>query len=295
MNETALIVTDLSSASEAVAKCGTNLQQLGISRVVLAQCVGALSAFSLAFAYDSDSAKRALEREKSLLSGDGLHVETRVMESLRTKAIEDLAVREDAGLIVFGAHSQSLLHELFAGGFLRNLTLHAHTPLLMLPLTESDDADEELCVVPGACENLLGHLLFPTDFSETADLALYNLLELVKRGDGDRVTLLHVQDSERIEPHLEEKLEEFNRIDKGRLESIEKDLGGFSPDLEVETEVAYGRPVSKILELTESKAASLIVMGTHGRGLLAEAHLGSVSQGVVRTSRVPVLLVPSRR
>lgn len=183
MNETALIATDLSKASEAVAKCGTNLQQLGIRRVVLVQCIGFLPAFSLAFAYDSDSAKRLLERERSLLSEGGLEVETGVIESRKTSAIEDIAAREGAELLVIGSHSQSLFHEFIAGGLLRDLTLHGHTPLLVLPLTTSDSGNQELRVVPGACERILRHVMFPTDFSETADLAIPTLREVVGGGE----------------------------------------------------------------------------------------------------------------
>ena len=293
MNETAVIATDLSKASEAVAKCGTNLQQLGIRRVVLVQCIGFLPAFSLAFAYDSDRAKHLLERERTLLSEGGLEVETRVIESRSTSEIEDIAAREGAELVVVGAHSQSVLHELIGGGLLRDLTLHGRTPILVLPLTESEGGDEELCVVPGACEGILHHVMFPTDFSETADLAIPALREVVKKG-GERVTLLHVQDAERIEPHLQDKLEEFNRIDNGRLHAMADDLKGVGADVEVDTVVVYGRPLTEILELADSREASLIVMATHGRGMLAEVHLGSVSQAVIRKSKIPVLLVPSR-
>ena len=37
--------------------------------------------------------------------------------------------------------------------------------------------------------------------------------------------------------------------------------------------------------------ADLIVMGTHGRGLLARAVLGSVADGVIRHAECPVLTV----
>ena len=48
------------------------------------------------------------------------------------------------------------------------------------------------------------HILFPTDFSENAQRAFTYLQQMV----GDRakkVTLLHVQDKTRIEPHLAER------------------------------------------------------------------------------------------
>lgn len=40
--------------------------------------------------------------------------------------------------------------------------------------------------------------------------------------------------------------------------------------------------------------AELVVMGSHGRGALYRAFVGSVSEQVLRDSKVPVLVVPSR-
>lgn len=109
------------------------------------------------------------------------------------------------------------------------------------------------------------------------------------------MTLLHVQDAERIEPHLQDKLEEFNRIDNESLQAIADDLKGVAAGVDVDTVVTYGRPLTEILRSADSREASLIVMATHGRGMLAEGHLGNVSQAVIRKSKIPVLIVPSRR
>ena len=38
--------------------------------------------------------------------------------------------------------------------------------------------------------------------------------------------------------------------------------------------------------------ADLIVVGSHGRGMVAEAILGSISQGLIRAGRWPVTVVP---
>ena len=50
-------------------------------------------------------------------------------------------------------------------------------------------------------------------------------------------------------------------------------------------------PVSEILRYAEDKAVDLIVMGTHGRGFLAHALIGSVVERVVRRAPCPVLTV----
>lgn len=55
--------------------------------------------------------------------------------------------------------------------------------------------------------------------------------------------------------------------------------------------VEKGNPVEVILQAAEEKNCDLIVMGTHGRGTLADAMLGSTARRVVRRSTIPVLVV----
>jgi nucleotide-binding universal stress UspA family protein len=57
--------------------------------------------------------------------------------------------------------------------------------------------------------------------------------------------------------------------------------------------VGIGNPAHEIIEVAAKGGYDLIVMGTHGRGGLAHAILGSVAEKVVRRSRIPVLTVRS--
>lgn len=52
-----------------------------------------------------------------------------------------------------------------------------------------------------------------------------------------------------------------------------------------------GSPVAEILATAKAENAHLIVMGTHGHGLIGRALMGSVAQRVVAECDVPVLLV----
>lgn len=55
--------------------------------------------------------------------------------------------------------------------------------------------------------------------------------------------------------------------------------------------VTRGHPVTEILEQAEKRNCDLIVMGTHGHGLLEDALMGSTAQRIVRRSQKPVLVV----
>ena len=56
-------------------------------------------------------------------------------------------------------------------------------------------------------------------------------------------------------------------------------------------EWVVGSPAAEIVETIRREKAHLIVMGTHGHGLLGRALMGSVAQGVLADCDVPVLLV----
>jgi nucleotide-binding universal stress UspA family protein len=63
-------------------------------------------------------------------------------------------------------------------------------------------------------------------------------------------------------------------------------------DVGVTTILLEGSPAREIVGLTRTGRYDLVVMGTHGRGRLAGALLGSVSRGVLKCADTPVLLVP---
>ena len=50
-------------------------------------------------------------------------------------------------------------------------------------------------------------------------------------------------------------------------------------------------PAEEIVKYAKAHAIDLIVMGTHGRGALAQLLVGSVAERVVRTAPCPVLTV----
>lgn len=108
------------------------------------------------------------------------------------------------------------------------------------------------------------------------------------------MTLLHVQEKERIDKYLKDRLPEFNEIDRARLERLKKRLINIGTR-EVNIEIPYGSTTQEILREVNNNPYSLVVMGSQGRGFICEVFLGSVSHNIVRKAPVPVLLVPAIR
>ena len=56
--------------------------------------------------------------------------------------------------------------------------------------------------------------------------------------------------------------------------------------------VIEGDPAAEILNMADKLGADIVIMGTHGKGLISHAFLGSVAEKVLRRIRKPVYVIP---
>ena len=139
-------------------------------------------------------------------------------------------------------------------------------------------------------------ILVPTDFSEPAAAALSWASTLARELDCD-LHLLHVVPEPYAYPWgseistvpLTEILAESEKGAAERLEQLVADTK--LPQNRVRTGAVIGSPVDQILSEISAKNIDLVVVGTHGRGMVGHLLLGSVAERLVRRSPVPVLTV----
>jgi nucleotide-binding universal stress UspA family protein len=65
-------------------------------------------------------------------------------------------------------------------------------------------------------------------------------------------------------------------------------------DVNASAIMAQGDPVKTILREAGRLDAELVVIGSHGHGMMFDALVGSISAGILRKSTIPVLVVPVR-
>ena len=75
---------------------------------------------------------------------------------------------------------------------------------------------------------------------------------------------------------------------------IREALAELPRDLSVTTRIEHGDVASVLLKLIELEDYDLLVMGSHGHSRVHRALLGSVSERVLHTAAVPVLLLRFR-
>src|SRR5262245_35692346 len=137
----------------------------------------------------------------------------------------------------------------------------------------------------------LKKILVPHDFSDTSDAAVRYAIALA-HNFGAQLYLLHVSDRAKFEMATEFPLGLDGTLEDAVRERLLKILTPreqieFKPSFELRS----GSPAPEIVKYARDTGVDLIVMGTHGRGLVAHAVLGSVAEKVVRSAPCPVLTV----
>ena len=138
-------------------------------------------------------------------------------------------------------------------------------------------------------------ILFPTDFSESAEHAWMFALQFAQDFGAD-VHVLHVVAPP---PRLTEAYAmnfdpaKFAAVLTAEAEtSLDRVLeGAKARHLKFHREVRIGVDFHEIIDYARKHEIDLIVMATHGRTGLAHALVGSVAEKVVRKASCPVLTV----
>lgn len=137
-------------------------------------------------------------------------------------------------------------------------------------------------------------ILVATDFSESAALALAQGAKLAGT-TGARLHLCHAVPATGVDAPVSlgnEVPAEFPEALEARRQ-LEGLRAGLAPGLDVELHLRIGDPVETLLGLIQELKPDLVVVCSHGKGLLSRALLGSVSRRLVERSPAPVLVVPA--
>ena len=155
------------------------------------------------------------------------------------------------------------------------------------------------------------NILYATDLSENSRLAFEFAMSLAEQYKS-QIVVLHV--IEPVNPNTYSQIggimgeSDWLRFQADYEDGIVDQLGAklrqFCLDMQHCTPegmigddqvlIRKGTPVHEILSASTERKADLIVMGTHGYGMVKDALMGGTARRVIRRSELPVLVVPSR-
>lgn len=216
--------------------------------------------------------ENAVKIAEDALSADRtITITSEVRESAPVPTLVDMSAEAD--LVVVGSTGRSALERVLLGSVSSGLLRSARCPVAVIR--------EESSWMP---HSKSAPVLVGIDCSSTSELALAIAFDEASRR-GVELTALHAWSDMAVYqlPWLEWRSEAER--------SLAEYLAGWTeryPDVKVNRVIVLDHPGRALIE--ESKAAQLVVVGSHGRGGLSGMLLGSVSNGVVHAVRAPVIV-----
>ncbi len=140
-------------------------------------------------------------------------------------------------------------------------------------------------------------LLVAVDFSDSSQQIVEYVRELGKVLSG-KIWLLHVAEPdpefvgyEVDPPEMRDTV--AKRFHKEHQQLQQLGLGLRSEGLDCVALLVQGRTVETILREIEKLSVDMVILGSHGKGILRHLLMGSTSEGVIQKSLIPVLIVPT--
>lgn len=217
-----------------------------------------------------DAQRDVLDRVETSLRAfaPGLPYTSQLVREQPTNALLDAS--RDAALLVVGGRAPGS-HPAWLGPLVSHLAARAQCPLV---------------VVPGVARSDQGGVVVGVDGSELSGEATEFAFEQAERWETDLTAVLSVPnpgpvDSPRFEEHYEQERCSLSRALAG--------MGERFPDVKVTELVTVDKPLEALL--AASVGARLVVVGSHGRGVILRTALGSVSAALLRSASCAVAVV----
>ena len=153
-------------------------------------------------------------------------------------------------------------------------------------------------------------ILYATDLTKNSSYAFYFATDLARK-HGAKIVIFHSVPSIPPTVYYEGGLAEDNRTLKkikekereddaaeikkrvlGFCRKVESEIGPPCVDLVSDVIVKEGYAPEEIMNTADAEECDVIVLGTHGKGLLKQAFLGSVARSVLERTKKPVFIIP---
>lgn len=137
-------------------------------------------------------------------------------------------------------------------------------------------------------------ILIPTDFSAQADAALIYGVHLANCFGAEVVLFSSYEVYSTtgsfisIQQQIAKEVKEDLKI---RIQKLVPTLKG---NTTLRTRMARGNPIKGIVDLAEKEQVDLIIMGASGSGRTEGRFSGSITNGVVKKTKIPVLVIPKK-
>jgi len=225
----------------------------------------------------------------------GVGVEPIVIDGTVPDGLIDHMQARGTDLVVMTTHDRNRLERLLLGSMAASIVRHTQLPVLLV----RPEAVLREITSPVRVQ----HILVPLDGSAFADEILQHASELATVMRAELILLSVLQPVLAVATAaLDTGPDPLVPLSNGAnadgsarsLPELDREAESLraTRHLVVRTEVvAGGEPARAIVEYAKRHGVDLIAMTTHGRGALKRLVAGSVSEAVIRTSKLPMLII----
>ncbi|MCX6003267.1 MAG: universal stress protein [Chloroflexi bacterium] len=147
------------------------------------------------------------------------------------------------------------------------------------------------------------HIMVPLDGSELAECVLSHVEMIAKSCQVPRITLIRVATPLKLYSGFDYgglevamAAEVMQRIEDDNVKTAEEYLQKQVQRLETkgiiaQAEVVFGDIADSLINFAEKNRVDLIIIATHGRSGIKRWVLGSIADRILRTSKIPILMV----
>lgn len=295
----AIVSLDLSEASDLIVSCVPHLKKFGLKKVTLVNVVP-IPYSSKRSEFNVKENEEKLGDYKKKLQDEDLEVDIEIRSGVHyyppTEVIES-AHEHDADFIVIGNRGHSKVQEMLMGSTATEVLHRSDLPVYLINMEVEwydDDVEKRKLVLGQSHEKSLEHVMHPTDFSENANRAFQVIKKLDKEGLIGKVSLVHVQGHHAIALKDPVSRDELTKQTEQILDELRDQLSDKTREYS-SIYITFGTPAKEIVSAVEDNGATMLIMGSQGKGFVERFFIGGVSNQVTRLSKVPILLVPAER
>ncbi|MEP6730835.1 MAG: universal stress protein [bacterium] len=218
--------------------------------------------------------RKEVERQVARVLGRDAILSITVLEGNPAFTVSRVAIERRASVVVVGIGRHLIADRIFSDETALQLARIARVPVLSVPAGISDAPR---------------HAIVAIDFSDISVRAAQAAIEMV--ADDGRVEIVHVMPLLLEDSFTPDAREPYEQWAEGQLATVIAQLVVPS-GITLTTVVLRGQAASELLGYATRVGADLISTGSHGRGFVARAILGSVTTRLMRGSTSVVLTVP---
>ena len=142
-------------------------------------------------------------------------------------------------------------------------------------------------------------ILLPVDGSINSEQTIDYALRIAEKEKAELI-ILHVSDSKRLTSLPDNSFDKEDEVDAEsegneiveRVKRLIEEKEAYRKGIKISTITVDGQPSETILKVATIKEADMIVIATSGKHMINRFLLGSVTEKIIRQSKIPVLVVP---